>query len=338
MHRAPNAIHWDQVKPVSSNLFHSGIKYEKIKSILTINLKSACFNERRDAIKHLGLLNVGDNAVLFVLNNIISDESENEIHKFEAIKSLVLLGDWNLNVFKYFAENLDNANQNITQDLLEVIIKSKNIQFIDKSIEIVQNIIENLIKIVKGKNERFALNASICIGKLGVHDCEIAIQRLVNIIEKNYDWDMKSLALEAYVRHFDSESKKTLQYIIYQISRCPIWISRSSALKLLSFMGKSVIIRNNYLDKIYELLEAKLSDDPIREVRLEVGKCMRSLQLFDQVFGRMEKNLSSHDEEVRAKAVTAIVSSFKFMLRRFLILLIVNKLLKLFILLKHSII
>lgn len=50
-----------------------------------------------------------------------------------------------------------------------------------------------------------------------------------------------------------------------------------------------MIARSSYLDEIYDLLEAKLSDDPIREVRLEVGNAMKKLQLFDKVFARMEK-------------------------------------------------
>ena len=114
-------------------------------------------------------------------------------------------------------------------------------------------------------------------------------KRLVHIIENNCDWHMKSLALEAYVRHFDCKNVRTIEYIINQIALCPIWVSRSSGIKLLSFVGIALISRSNCLERIYELLEAKLSDDPIREVRLEVGKCMRSLQLIDKVFGHMEK-------------------------------------------------
>ncbi len=165
LYRAPSSVHWDQVKPISSKLFHSGLKYEKIKSLLSINLKSACFNERRDAIKHLGLLSVGDSAVLFALNKILAGESEHEMHRFEAAKSLVLLGDWNVTVCKYLVQNLSNANQNIVEDLLKVIINSKNVQFVDKREETVQRLVENLVKIVKGRNVRFALDACICIGK-----------------------------------------------------------------------------------------------------------------------------------------------------------------------------
>jgi hypothetical protein len=54
-HRAlytkPDTIEWDQVKPIASTLFHSGLRFEKVKALLSINLKSKCFNEKRDAIK-----------------------------------------------------------------------------------------------------------------------------------------------------------------------------------------------------------------------------------------------------------------------------------------------
>jgi len=87
------------------------------------------------------------------------------MHRFEAAKSLVLLGDWNVTVCKYLVQNLSNANQNIVEDLLKVIINSKNVQFVDKREETVQRLVENLVKIVKGRNVRFALDACICIGK-----------------------------------------------------------------------------------------------------------------------------------------------------------------------------
>lgn len=92
-----------------------------------------------------------------------------------------------------------------------------------------------------------------------------------------------------------------------QIENSPLWISRASALKLLSFIGISVIARSSLLERIYDLLEKCLSDDPIREVRQEVGRTMTHLQLYDKVFKRMENNLLSHEEETRLKAVTAMV-------------------------------
>lgn len=132
MYKKPDTSNWNEVKPVKSELFHSGLKYEKIKSILSINLKSTCFNERKDAVKHLGLLGVGDNAVIFALNNILSDSYEHELIKFETARSLILLGDWNENVCDYLKKNLLSSNLNIREELMKTIIKSKNVQFTDK--------------------------------------------------------------------------------------------------------------------------------------------------------------------------------------------------------------
>lgn len=176
-------------------------------------------------------------------------------------------------------------------------------------------LIESLIKLLYKRDEKFLLEASICIGKLGVKDCQKAINCLLNIIRNSQDWHQKSLALEAYVRHFDSKEETTIQYVMDQIEKSPLWVSRASALKLLSFIGISVIARSSLLERIYELLEKCLSDDPIREVRQEVGRTMTHLQLYDKVFKRMENNLNSHEEETRLKAVTAMVK-FTFSLFR----------------------
>ncbi len=172
------------------------------------------------------------------------------------------------------------------------------------------SLIEGLIRLLYKRDEQFSLDISICIGKLGVKSCKLAINCLLSIIKNCKDWHQKSLAIEAYVRHFDSREESTVEYVMDQIANSPLWVSRVSALKLLSFIGISVIARSSLLDKIYELLEKCLSDDPIREVRIQVGKTMTHLQLYDKVFKRMEKNLNSHEEETRLKAVTAMVSLF----------------------------
>ena len=43
-------------------------------------------------LKHLGLLNVGDSGAIYALSQILASQNETELIKFEAAKSLVLLG------------------------------------------------------------------------------------------------------------------------------------------------------------------------------------------------------------------------------------------------------
>ena len=95
-------------------------------------------------------------------------------------------------------------------------------------------------------------------------------------------------------------------YVFWFDAHFQAFFSRS-AVKLLSYLGPSVILRSEHLDTIYKLLERRLSDDPIIEVRYQMGITMRELKLFDRVYQRMTKNLESTDSDTRAHAVVALV-------------------------------
>ena len=53
--------------------------------------------------------------------------------------------------------------------------------------------------------------------------------------------------------------------------------------------GKRLLKKNSGIQEIHAILEKRLSDDPIREVRLEIGKSIKHLKLFDRIFAQMEK-------------------------------------------------
>ena len=89
------------------------------------------------------------------------------------------------------------------------------------------------------ENDNISISSSICIGKLGMNDCSLANDRLVKVIQTDQDWYKKSLALEALVRLFGAKDNQTIGYILDQIENSNSWISRSSAVKLLSYLGKS---------------------------------------------------------------------------------------------------
>lgn len=94
-------------------------------------MKSNCFDEKRDAIKHLGLLKAGDSAAIFSLKKLLENPNENEMIKFETAKSLVLLGNWNESVCLFFIKHLKNNVYSIKADILKTILNGKNVQFTD---------------------------------------------------------------------------------------------------------------------------------------------------------------------------------------------------------------
>ena len=97
-------------------------------------MKSTVFDEKRDAIKHLGLLKVGDNAIIYTLNQLLTDPTEHEVMRFECAKSLILLGDWNENVCIFLTKYLKDSSPSLKLDIIKTLSNGKNAQFVDKVI------------------------------------------------------------------------------------------------------------------------------------------------------------------------------------------------------------
>lgn len=186
-----------------------------------------------------------------------------------------------------------NYERNVRHEIMNTIINSKNTQF-NKEIPTVKTLTTILEQFTIVKfDERAALNSSICVGKLGFKNSKKALNCLYTIVDCENSssdfWYLKTLALEALVKHFDKKDNKSIHYILHQIENSPLWISRVSAMQLLAHLGSVVVCRSDSIEKVYKLLEVRLSDDPIWEVRLEVGNTIKELQLFEKVFARMSK-------------------------------------------------
>ncbi len=91
--------------------------------------------------------------------------------------------------------------------------------------------IEVLKEIIIEKDKNFSLKASICIGKLGRKQCKIAINYLISIIENDYDWNNKTIALESLICHFEIYNNLSINYILNQIENSPIWVKFCSICK-----------------------------------------------------------------------------------------------------------
>lgn len=297
---------WSQIKPNKDPMLHVGLRYEKIKSLVSVNLKSECYDEKKDAIKHLGLLNVGDNGAIFALTQLLSNESESELIKFEASKSLVLLGVWSEDVCKYLLKYLTIGNSYVKHGILTTIINGKNSQFTDLTEPALIDLIKFLEEMTNDDDILLSLDASICIGKLGIKDSTSAIKRLYRVVVENEDWTLKSRALETLVKLFGARNSQTIEFIMNQIGSSPDWIARGAAVKLLSYLGPSVIFKSEHFEAVYRLCSARLSEDPILEVRMSLGVTIKNLMLFDRIHAHMNKNLESLDEDVRAKAVVSL--------------------------------
>ena len=54
-------------------------------------------------------------------------------------------------------------------------------------------------------------------------------------------------------------------------------------------LGPTFICTKENVESVYDLLESRLAEDPIKEVRKQIGDTMKSLQFFNRVVKRMTK-------------------------------------------------
>ena len=204
------------------------------------------------------MLNVGDSGAIYALSQILSSENESELIKFEASKSLVLLGEWSEEVCEFLIKYLKFGNANVKNDILKTIIGGKNAQFTDLVLFCVKEYIcfkilplifaqfkktkpalNELITLLEENTSNvdvnLSLDASISLGKIGIKESKAAIKRLYRVVVENKDWSLKSKALETLVKLFDAKNSQTIQFIMNQIENSPDWIARGYYYYYLTF-------------------------------------------------------------------------------------------------------
>jgi hypothetical protein len=153
----------------------------------------------------------------------------------------------------------------------------------------VKNLIETLESLINDADERIALDSCVSIGKLGIKQSKQTKLKLVNIIQTSRNWSHKALALEALVKLFDAKNSKIMKFIMTQLETCSEWMGRCSACKLLSHLGSTVVASSENAEAIYKILETRLSDDPIQEVRLSIGRTIKDLKIYQRTLNKLSK-------------------------------------------------
>lgn len=163
-----------------------------------------------------------------------------------------------------------------------------------------KQLIQSLEKLIESNpsEEKIILEASICVGKIGVKRprriVQLAQNVLLRIAESSSDWTHRSLALQALVKLFmEKQQQETstflLRLVIEQVERAPDWTARCAAARLLSHLGATRVAQSGQADTVFHLLDERLSQDPIREVRLSIGRAIIDLNLYSKIFTKISK-------------------------------------------------
>lgn len=126
---------------------------------------------------------------------------------------------------------------------------------------------------------------------------QLARQALLRIAETSNDWTHKSLALEALVKLFPEQDASSpsaslsllIRLIMEQVEKAPDWMARCSAARLLSYLGGRLILLSGCFEDVFHLLSERLSKDPIREVRVNLGRAIMDLKLYNKIFNKISQ-------------------------------------------------
>lgn len=297
---------WNDIKPQSRGNEYAGLRWERVKSIVHMNLKSERVEERIDAARQLGALRSGDTMVFYALKDRLQHDPVDRV-KYEAAKSLILVGCWEDEVVIHILKYLVCGNTEVRADLIQTLIHAKNVQYVDKSIPSVKELVKVLSHLCRNPDpeDLVAFNSAVCLGKLCVKD-ESAQARLVRAMEESKDTHLRAKAMEILVKQLHCTNDNVMGHVLQLMQDSPVWKYRALACRLLIALGPRHDFVQRKQDEIYKLLEFKLWDDPTTDVRLAAAKALTALGMFTRACDTVERKLENNEEDARAQAATAV--------------------------------
>ncbi|XP_033750717.1 uncharacterized protein LOC117334950 isoform X2 [Pecten maximus] len=297
---------WSRIKPKNKNREYSGLKWERVKTLVHSNLVSERAEERMDAAKHLGLLRCGDTMVFYALKDRMKGDEDKRV-RYEAAKSLILIGCWEEDVQMVIIKYLAIGNTEIRLDLIRTMIDGKNVQYVNKGLSTFPELVKMLSHFCRNPDpdDQIALDAAILLGKLCVADNNAKVKLKLSL-EHNTDSHVKAKSLEILVRQLNCTDSDIIRSIIDMLRKSFVWKHRALAAELLIVLGPKHVLKTSEVDNLYEVLERRLWDEPIKEVRVAAAKALTALGLFGKACEKIEKRLENPEEDVRAQAVIAV--------------------------------
>ncbi|XP_048248780.1 uncharacterized protein LOC124122889 isoform X3 [Haliotis rufescens] len=297
---------WGQMKPKSRGKQYSGLRWERVKTIVHSNLVSPRAEERRDAAKQLGMLRCGDTMVFYALKERLHKDEDQRV-QYESAKSLILIGCWEDEILQVLLKYLAIGNTEIRQDLIKTMINGKNVQYVDKNMPTFPELVKILSHFCRNPDpeDPISFEAAVLLGRLCVADAN-GKEKLKKALTESTDSHIKSKAVEILVKQLNCTDSSVITSVQDILATSIVWKHRELAAKLLISLGPGhPCVRDDY-EKIYLLLERRLWDDPSKEVRTAAAKALTALRMFARACETIEKRLEDPEEEARAEAAIAV--------------------------------
>ncbi|KAJ8319004.1 hypothetical protein KUTeg_004095 [Tegillarca granosa] len=273
---------WSKIKPKNKGREYSGLKWERVK--------------------HLGLLRCGDAMVFYALKERMKNDEDQRV-RYEAAKSLILIGCWEEDIQRVIIKYLVIGNAEIRQDIIRTMIDGKNVQHVNKNLSTFPELVKVLSHFCRSPDpdDSNALDAAVLLGKLCVADDSAKIK-----LKRSLHQSDDTHSLEILVKQLNCTDYDIVMSIMDLLNKSPVWKYRELAANLLIDLGQKVVCSGPDTEKIYEILEKRLWDESQKEVRLAAAKALAALGMFGKACEKIEKRLDDAEDDIRAQAVISV--------------------------------
>ncbi|XP_027779623.2 protein HEATR9 isoform X1 [Marmota flaviventris] len=281
-------------------------KWQRLKE-LTEMLKSLREDEQSYAAHALGCLGSRDKFVMEALWQVA--HSGKKKVKYEAYRTLAILGCLNKHVIQAFIKQLKGKNEGRRMEMLMGLRaalnswaagpKDKRIQIGDE-----ETLVDVLQTVIKNSSHEAALEAALCLGFL--RPCsQMAQEFLLECLgQRPKTQQMKALRMLVKVMHVHSAAVITA--ILDQLCSAVILEDRFEAIQMLRIFGLEKIQAHGLEEITFDLLKRKTHNEPFHAVRQAVAEAIEDLKMKPMMLNLMEEQLMDPNPAARQEAVISL--------------------------------
>ncbi|XP_076727210.1 protein HEATR9 isoform X2 [Callospermophilus lateralis] len=278
-----------------------------LKEELTEMLKSPREDEQSYAAHALGCLGSRDKFVMEALWQVA--HSGKKKVKYEAYRTLAILGCLNKHVIQAFIKELKGKNEGRRMETLmglraalnswAAVPKDKRIQIGDE-----ETLVDVLQTVIKNSSHDAALEAALCLGFL--RPCsQMAQEFLMECLgQRPKTQQMKALRMLVKVMHVHSAAVITA--ILDQLCSAVILEDRFEAIQMLRIIGLEKIQAHGLEEITFDLLKRKTHNEPFHAVRQAVAEAIEDLKMKPMMLNLMEEQLMDPNPAARQEAVISL--------------------------------
>ncbi|XP_025852045.1 protein HEATR9 [Vulpes vulpes] len=282
------------------------LKWQRLKD-LTKSLESPREHEQFYAAQALGCLGVNDKFIMEALWQVAQTGPEKV--KYEACRSLAMLGCLNKHVIQVLIKQLKGQNEEQRMDSLTglraalntwaSVPKDKRTQVGDE-----EKLVPVLQMLINKSSNEAAVEAALCLGFL--RPCSNTAQEylLQCLSQGSKTQQMKALRMLVKMMHINTAT--VIRAILDQLCHSSVLEHRFEATQMLKTIGLQQIRAQGLEGSTFDLLWRKTYNEPFLAMRQAVAETVEELKMKPTMMNLVEAQLMNSNATARQEAVISL--------------------------------